>query len=32
MKLKLKAEKFETTFVPKLITAINRMWVADMPQ
>jgi hypothetical protein len=32
MKHKLKAKKFETTSLPKLISAIKRMWVADLQQ
>jgi transposase len=32
MKHKLKAEKFKTTSLPKLINAIKLMWVTDLPQ
>ncbi len=32
MRHKLKAEKFETTSLPKLINVIKRMWVVDLPQ
>jgi transposase len=31
MKLKLKAARFDTTSLPKLIHAIKKMWVEDMP-
>jgi hypothetical protein len=31
MKQKLKADRFNTTSLPKLIFAIKRMWVEDMP-